>query len=53
MHKKTINIDDYKNDFSLKGEFVRNISSNSNLTAEEKEELLNIGMKLLNGEDIE
>ena len=51
--KKTINIDDYKNDFSLKGEFVRNISSNSNLTAEEKEELLNIGMKLLNGEDIE
>ena len=51
--KRIINIDDYKNDFSLKGEFVRNISSNLDLTALEKEELLNIGIKLLNGEDIE
>lgn len=51
--KQIINIDDYKNDFSLKGEFVRNISSNPDLTDDEKEEMLSIGMKLLNGEDVE
>ena len=51
--KQIVDIEDYKNDFSLKGEFVRNISSNSDLTDEEKEEMLSLGMKLLNGEDIE
>ncbi len=51
--KQIINIENYKKDFSLKGEFVRNISSNSKLTDGEKEEILSLGMKLLNGEDIE
>lgn len=48
-----IDIESYKNDFSLKGEFVRNVSSNPDLTDELKEEMLSLGMKLLNGEDIE
>ena len=44
---------DYKNDLSLKGEFVRNLSSSDEYSEEEKEELLSLGIKLLNGEDIE
>ncbi len=51
--KQIIDIEDYKNDFSLKGEFVRNIDSNQDLTDEEKEEILSLGMKFLNGEDVE
>ena len=51
--KQIIDIDNYKNDFSLKGEFVRNVSSNPDLTDEEKEEMLSLGMKFLNGEDVE
>ena len=48
-----VKIDDYQNDLSLKGEFVRNLSSNEEYSEEEKEELLSLGIKLLNGEDIE
>ena len=51
--KQIIDIENYKNDFSLKGEFVRNVSSNPDLTDEEKEEMLSLGMKFLNGEDVE
>ncbi len=50
--KHLINIKDYENDLSLKGEFVRTVSKNKELTDEEKEEILNIGIKLLNGEDV-
>lgn len=51
--KQIVSVEEYINDFSLKGEFVRNIISNSELKEEEKEELLNIGLRLLNGEVIE
>lgn len=51
--KPIVKLDDYKNDLSLKGEFVRNLSSSDEYSEEEKEELLSLGIKLLNGEDIE
>ena len=47
-----IDINSYKNDFSLKGEFVRQVSSNTEYSEEEKELILNIGIKLLNGEEV-
>lgn len=51
--KVIVNIENYDNDFSLRGEFVRSVSSNNKISEEQKEEILNIGIKLLNGEDIE
>ncbi len=47
-----IDVNDYTNDLSLRGEFVRLIDK-SNYSDEEKEELLSLGIKLLNGEVIE
>ena len=47
-----INVNDYSNDLSLRGEFVRQIAKSA-YTDEEKEELLSLGIKLLNGEAIE
>ena len=51
--KPIVKIDDYKNDLSLKGEFVRKMSLSADYTDEEKEEILSLGIKLLNGEDID
>ena len=51
--KPIVKVDDYQNDLSLKGEFVRTISSNTEYSEGEKEELLSLGIKLLNGEDID
>lgn len=50
--KRLINVKDYEKDLSLKGEFVRTVAANNELTDEEKDEILNIGIKLLNGEEI-
>lgn len=47
-----INIDDYKNDISLKGEFIRNVLASS-LSKEEKDQIIMYGIKALNGEDVE
>lgn len=47
--KLNINIDNYKNDISIKGEFVRTVL-NSNLPLEEKEQIIITGLKALNGE---
>ena len=44
--------EDYENDVSLKGEFIRTVL-NSNLKDEEKEQVILIGLKALNGEDLE
>lgn len=44
-------IDDYKNDVSLKGEYIRQILS-SNLDEKEKERLIQIGLEALRGEAI-
>ena len=47
-----IRIEDYENDASLKGEFIRTVI-NSTLKEEEKEQVILIGLKALNGEEIE
>ena len=47
-----INIDDYKNDISLKGEFVRQVLS-SDLSTEEKDAVTMCGIRLIRGEGIE
>ena len=51
--KPIVKVEDYKNDLSLKGEFVRTLSSNTEYSEEEREEILSLGIKLLSGEDIE
>ena len=45
-----IDIDAYKNDLSLKGEFVRLVYGDSNLTKEEKSKIIKVGLKALMGE---
>ena len=47
--KLKIDIEKYKNDISLKGEFIRCVL-NGNLSEEEKEQVLMFGLKALNGE---
>ena len=47
--KLKIDIEKYKNDISLKGEFIRCVL-NGNLSDEEKESVLMFGLKALNGE---
>lgn len=51
--KQIINAEKYQNDFSLKGEFVRLILSSEEYSQEEKDEIINTGIKLFNGEAIE
>lgn len=46
-----INFQKYANDFSLKGEFVRNVQK-SDLSNEEKFEIISTGLKLLSGKEI-
>lgn len=50
--KKLLNLDEYKNDISLKGEVIRTIIS-KNIAEEDKNDILNYCLRLLNGEDIE
>lgn len=47
-----INIDDYKYDVSLVGEFIRNVLS-SDETEENKGNIITLGLRALRGEDIE
>ena len=42
--------EDYQYDVSLKGEFVRQVMA-SELSEEEKEEILRLGLRALNGEE--
>ncbi len=47
-----ISADDYKNDISLKGEFVRSVLS-SELSEEEKQQVILYGIRALRGEEME
>lgn len=49
----TINIDNYLNDISLKGEFVRNVIDDNNLSSDIKKEVLTLGLRLLEGCEID
>ena len=46
-----IDIEDYKYDISLKGEFIRSVLK-SNLPQKQKEDIINFGIRALKGEDI-
>ena len=45
-----INIDNYKNDVSIKGEFVKSVLNSNKLSDTEKEQVILLGLKALNGE---
>lgn len=47
-----INIKDFENDPTLKGEFIRNVLSANELTQSEKEKIILIGLNAINGEEI-
>ncbi len=47
-----IDVEKYKLDVSLAGEFVRCVTS-SDLSQSEKDEIINLGLKTLNGEEVE
>jgi DNA repair exonuclease SbcCD nuclease subunit len=47
-----ISPDDYKNDVSLKGEFIRLALSDESLTDEERDEVIELGLKALMGEKL-
>lgn len=51
--KQNVKIEEFMNDLSLKGEFVRTVIQDQELKEDEQNEILILGMKLLNGEDIE
>lgn len=48
-----VNYNDYALDASLKGEFVRLISSDGSMDEDKKAEVIRCGMQVLNGEEIE
>ncbi len=52
LSKLRINADDYKNDLSLKGEFIRLVLSKSELSESEKNEIIECGIRALAKEEI-
>ena len=42
----------YENDVSLKGEFIRLVLSQEDLSEEEKSKIINTGIKALSGEEV-
>lgn len=47
-----INYEDYANDLSLRGEFIRTVQASTEYTEEEKAVIINYGLKALTGEKI-
>lgn len=50
---RKINIADYENDKSLIGEFIRGVSNNNEYTEEEKNKIITLGLRLINGLEVE
>ncbi len=48
-----INIDDYNDDKSLIGEFIRGIYNNPNYSLEDKHKLINMGLRAINGKEVD
>ena len=48
-----ISADDFKNDRSLKGEFIRSVIADESLTDEMKEKVISTGLRALLGESID
>lgn len=51
--RRKINISQYENDLSIKGEFIRIVYNNAEFDNEEKMTIINCGLKALDGKDIE
>ena len=49
--KLRINADDFKNDISLKGEFIRSVLGDGTLSDSEKESVINLGLNVLMEEE--
>ena len=50
---RKIDISQYENDLSIKGEFVRTVISKKDLSEEEKMAIINCGLKALDGKEID
>lgn len=50
---RKIDISQYENDLSIKGEFVRTVISKTDLSKEEKMAIINCGLKALDGKEID
>ena len=50
---KKIDVEKYKNDLSLQGEFVREVYNSAELTDEDKSKIIKIGLKALMGVKID
>ncbi len=50
---KKIDIAKYEKDISIKGEFVRTVYNNKKISEEDKVKIINIGLKALEGRDID
>ncbi len=50
---RQIDVSLYENDLSLKGEFIRMVYAEQNLSSEEKMMIINCGLKALDGKEIE
>lgn len=46
-----LNPGDYENDISLRGEFIRGVTENTDLSEEQKQEILACGLRVLRGEE--
>ena len=51
--RRKIDISQYENDLSIKGEFIRTVYNNAELNSEEKMTIINFGLKALDGKEIE
>ncbi len=52
LTKPLIDPEEYKNDLSLKGEFVRTVYSKEDLTDDEKRKIVSLGLKALEGREV-
>jgi len=48
-----IKVEDYDSDNSLIGEFIRGTASNSEYTDEQKQKIINLGLRVINGKEID
>ena len=51
--RRKIDISQYENDLSIKGEFIRTVYNTAELDNEEKMTIINCGLKALDGKEID
>ena len=50
---RKIDISKYQNDLSLKGEFVRSVYYRNDLTNQEKEDIISLGLRTMEGREVD